>query len=315
MVSRTGRPVDYVRATVYDSAGAGTGPVCHLNPSHTGMIAMMSRALIRWIVCAGAVGAALSLSACSSGKPYALVADLSSTDHLVIATINVSNGNCTVRMASLDWNDFYTPTCKVLKDQSGFKSYAINGTQVDFGAVDAGFKVLGTPPNLPGMQAAAAPGAGTAKAAVAAAPAKPATQVPAAGTAAAAATAAGESFPSQWTVQPDPGQVHLVGQNPGFLLTSNKLMVTGGACMLDVTFKATYKPLHMPCIVTANAHGDYRMVFNPRSTAVLSGGGNYDVSMVSEGSGISGVIWDSHGFDSWTPSLPPQWTQSSEDQQ
>lgn len=277
---------------------------------------MISRALVRWILCAGAVGAALSLSACSSGKPYALVADLPSTDHVVIATINVENGNCTVRMASLDWNDFYTPACKVLKDQSGFKSFSVNGTQIDFGAVDAGFKVLGTPPKLPGVEAAAAPAAATGKAAVAAAPAKPAAiAAPAAGTAAAAPAAGGEDFPSQWTVQPDPGQQHLVGQNPGFLLTSNKLMVSGGSCILNVTFKATYKPLNMPCIVTADAKGNFRMVFNPRTTAVISGGGNYDVTMVSEGSGISGVIWDSHGFDSWTPSLPPQWTQSSEDQQ
>ena len=275
---------------------------------------MISRALIRWVFCVGAVGAALSLSACSSGKPYALVADLPSGDHVVIATINVANGNCTVRIASLDWNDFYTPACKVLKDQSGFKSFSINSTQVDFGAVDAGFKVLGTPPKLPGVEAAAAPAAATGKAAVAAAPAKPA-EAPAASTAAAAPGAAGEDFPSQWTVQPDPGQQHLVGQNPGFLLTSNKIMVTGGACMLDVTFKATYKPLHMPCIISGDAKGNFRLVFNPRTTGVLSAGGNYEVTMVSEGSGISGVIWDSHGFDDWTPSLPPQWTVSSEDQQ
>jgi hypothetical protein len=276
------------------------------------MNAMISRALVRWIVSAGAVCAALAMSACSSGKPYALVADLQSGDHLVAATINVVNGNCTVQMASMDWNNFYNPTCKILKDQSGFKSFSISGNQVDFGAVDAGFKVLGTPPKLPAAEAAGAPAAGT-KAAVAAA--KPAA-APAAGTGAvAAATASGEDFPSQWTVQPDPGQVHLVGQNPGFLLTSNKIMVSDGACILDVTFKATYKPLHMPCIITANDHGDYHIVFNPRTTGVLSSGGNYDISMVSEGSGISGVIWDSHGFDSWTPSLPPQWTQSSEDQQ
>lgn len=268
---------------------------------------MISRALVRWVLCVGAVGAALSLSACSSSKPYALVAELPSTDHVVVATINVVNGNCTVRMASLDWNDFYAPSCKVLKDQSGFKSFSVNGTQIDFGAVDNGFKVLGTPPKLPGVEAAAAPAAATGKAAVAAAPAT--------GTAAAAPAASGEDFPSQWSVQPDPGQQHLVGQNPGFLLTSNKLMVADGACILNVTFKATYKPLNMPCIATADAKGNFRFVFNPRTTAVLSGGGNYDVTMVSEGSGISGVIWDSHGFDSWTPSLPPQWTQSSEDQQ
>lgn len=271
---------------------------------------MISRDFIRWIVCAGAVGAALSLSACSSGKPYALVADLQSTDHVVVATINVSNGNCSVRIASLDWNNFYTPSCKVLKDQSGFKSFSINGTQMDFGAVDAGFKVLGTPPKLPGIEAAAAPAAGT----KAVAAAKPATAAPAAGTAAPAATVAnGEDFPNQWTVQPDPGQAHLVGQNPGFLLTSNKLTVSGGDCILDVTFKATYKPLHMPCIVTADIKGNFRIVFNPRTTGVLSSGGSYDVTMVSEGSGISGVIWDSHGFDDWTPSLPPQWTVSSTD--
>ena len=271
---------------------------------------MISRDFIRWIVCAGAVGAALSLSACSSGKPYALVADLQSTDHVVVATINVANGNCSVRIASLDWNNFYTPSCKVLKDQSGFKSFSINGTQMDFGAVDAGFKVLGTPPKLPGIEAAAAPAAGT----KAVAAAKPATAAPAAGTAAPAATVAnGEDFPNQWTVQPDPGQAHLVGQNPGFLLTSNKLTMSGGDCILDVTFKATYKPLHMPCIVTADIKGNFRIVFNPRTTGVLSSGGSYDVTMVSEGSGISGVIWDSHGFDDWTPSLPPQWTVSSTD--
>ena len=271
---------------------------------------MISRDFIRWVVCAGAVGAALSLSACSSGKPYALVAELPSADHVVVATINVANGNCDVRIASLDWNNFYTPTCKVLKDQSGFKSFSIGGTQMDFGAVDAGFKVLGTPPKLPGVEAAAAPAAGT-KAVVAA---KPATAAPAAGTAAPAAViAAGEDFPTQWTVQPDPGQAHLVGQNPGFLLTSNKLTLSGGSCILDVTFKATYKPLHMPCIVTADIKGNFRIVFNPRTTGVLSSGGSYDVTMASEGSGISGVIWDSHGFDDWTPSLPPQWTVSSTD--
>ena len=272
---------------------------------------MISRALMRWIVCAVAVGAALSLLGCSSSKPYALVASLPSTDHVVVATINVSNGNCVVQIASLDWNNFYNPTCKVLKDQSGFKSFSINGAQVDFGAVDAGFKVLGTPPKLPGVEAvvtAAAAGTGAKPAAATPAPATGAAAAPAAG-------AVGEDFPSQWAVQPDPGQVHLVGQNPGFLLTSNKIVTSGGQCNLDVTFKATYKPLHMPCIVTANEHGDYNIIFNPRTTAVLSGGGNYSVQMVSEGSGISGVIWDSHGFDSWTPSLPPQWTVSSETDQ
>lgn len=271
---------------------------------------MISRASIRWIVCVGAVGAALALTACSSSKPYALSANLTSGGHLVVATIDVNGGNCQVRMASLDWNDFYKPDCSVLKDQSGFKSFKIGGTQVDFGAVDAGFKVLGTPPALPGPDAAPAPAAST-KAGAAAA--KPAAAAPAASTAAAPA-AAGQAFPSEWVVDADPGQQHFVGQNPGFLLTSNKLMVSGADCMLDVTFKATYKPWHMACIATADSKGNFRFVFLPRSTGALTGGGNYDVQFVSEGSGISGVIWDSHGFDSWTPDLPPQWTASVDNQ-
>ncbi|HEU5399178.1 MAG TPA: hypothetical protein VFV77_07835 [Gammaproteobacteria bacterium] len=269
---------------------------------------MISRASIRWAVFAGAVGAALALTACSSSKPYALSANLTSGGHLVVATIDVNGGNCSVRMASLDWNNFYKPACAVLKDQSGFKSFKIGGTQVDFGAVDTGFKVLGSPPALPGPDAAPAPAAGT-KATAAAA--KPATAAPTASTAAAPA-AAGEAFPSEWTVEADPGQQHLVGQNPGFLLTSNKLMVSGADCELDVTFKATYKPWHMPCIATADTKGNFRFVFLPRSTGALTGGGNYDVQFVSEGAGISGVIWDSHGFDSWTPDLPAQWTTSSD---
>ncbi|HEV2332765.1 MAG TPA: hypothetical protein VGV16_06345, partial [Gammaproteobacteria bacterium] len=218
---------------------------------------MISRASIRWIAYAGAIGAAFALTACSSSKPYALSANLTSGGHLVVATIDVANGNCSVRMASLDWNDFYKPACSVLKDQSGFKSFKIGDTQVDFGAVDTGFKVLGTPPALPGVDAAAAPAAGTKAAAAAAKPAA----TPAASTASAPAAAAGEAFPSVWTVDADPGQQHLVGQNPGFLLTSNKLMVSGADCMLDVTFKATYKPWHMPCIATADTKGNFRFVF------------------------------------------------------
>jgi len=270
---------------------------------------MISRASIRWIVCVGAVGAALALSACSSSKPYALSANLTSGGHLVVATIDVNGGNCTVRMASLDWNDFYKPDCSVLKDQSGFKSFKIGGTQVDFGAVDAGFKVLGTPPALPGVDPAPAAAASTKAGAAVAKPAA----APAASTAA-APVAAGQAFPSEWVVDADPGQQHFVGQNPGFLLTSNKLMVSGADCMLDVTFKATYKPWHMGCIATADTKGNFRFVFLPRSTGALTGGGNYDVQFVSEGSGISGVIWDSHGFDSWTPDLPPQWTASVDNQ-
>lgn len=268
---------------------------------------MTSRAIVQGIVRVGAIGALLLLFGCSSGKPYSLVASLPATDHVVIGTINVHDGQCDVHFASLDWADFYAPPCKVLKDQSAFKSFNIGGAQIDLGAVDNGFKVLSQAPKLPGASVAAAPAAGTGK------PAAAATKAPAASTAAAPTGAAGEDFPSQWIVAPYAGNLNLAGQNPGYLLSSNKLTIQGGTAQLDVTFKAAYKPIHLFAIVAANDHGDFRLVFNPHITASLTSGGNYDVQLVSEGAGISGNIWDSHGFDSWTPSLPPTWAVLSDD--
>jgi hypothetical protein len=273
---------------------------------------MTSRAMTHWILRAGAVSALLLLFGCSSSKPYALVAQLPANDHLVVGAITVNEGHCTAEFASLDWADFYKPSCSVVKDQSGFKSFNIGGTEIQFGAVDNGFKVLNAAPKLPAPNVTAAPAAGTGKAVAAAATGKPAaTPAPAASTATAAG-AAGEEFPAQWAVAPYPGNLHMAGQNPGYLLASDSLDINGSDAVLDVTFKAAYKPLHMFAIVTANDHGDFRLVFNPHITAQLSAGGNYDVSLVSEGEGISGTVWDSHGFDSWTPSLPPTWAVKSE---
>lgn len=272
---------------------------------------MTSRAIAHRIVGAGALSAMLLLFGCSSGKPYALVATLPQGDHLVVGTIDVNNGNCDVHFASFDWSDFYSPPCKVLKDQSAFKSFNIGGTQIDFGAVDNGFKVLNGAPKLPGPNVTAAPVAPTGAAA------KAATKTPAPAVSTAPvpmSSAPGEDFPAQWAVAPYPGVVHLAGQNPGYLLSSNKLTIEGGQAMLDVTFKAAYKPLHMSAIVVSNDHGDFRLVFNPHVTAALSAGGDFDVNLVNEGTGISGSIWDSHGFDSWTPSLPPTWAVLSDSQ-
>jgi hypothetical protein len=275
---------------------------------------MTSRAMNHWILRAGAVSALLLLFGCSSSKPYALVAELPANDHLVVGAITVNNGQCTAEFASLDWADFYKPSCQVIKDQSGFKSFKINDTQLDFGAVDNGFKLLSTPPKLPAANVSAAPAAGTGKAAAtatAAAGKAPATPAPAASTTP-AATATGEDFPSQWAVAPNPGNLHMAGQNPGYLLASDALEINGSDAVLDVAFKAAYKPLHMFAIVTADEKGNFRLVFNPHVTASLSAGGNYDVQLVSEGEGISGTVWDSHGFDSWTPSLPPTWAVKSD---
>ena len=267
---------------------------------------MISRVMTHWTVRACALGATLLLFGCSSGKPYALVAQLPANDHLVIGAITVSDGQCTAEFASLDWADFYKPSCKVVKDQSGFKSFNINGTEIQFGAVDNGFKLLTTAPKLPAPNVVAAPAASTG--------AKPAA-APAASTAAAPAAAAnGEDFPGQWVVAPYPGRMHLAGQAPGYLLASNDLVIQGGDATLDVTFKTpAYKPLHMFAIVTSDEKGDFRLVFNPHLTASLTAGGNYDVSLISEGEGISGTVWDSHGFDSWSPSLPTTWAVKSDD--
>lgn len=273
---------------------------------------MISRVMTHWTLGAAAIAALLS-SGCSSSKPYALVAQLPANGHVVIGAITVNNGQCMAEFASLDWADFYKPSCTVVKDQSGFKSFNINGTQLDFGAGENGFKLLTTPPKLPAPDVAAAPAGATAAAKAAAAGAKPAA-APAPATAAPPAGATGEDFPAQWALAPYPGDFHLAGQAPGYLLASDNLLIQGGNATLDVTFKTpAYKPLHMFAIVTANEKGDFRLVFNPHLTSALTAGGNYDVSMVSEGEGISGTVWDSHGFDSWTPSLPTTWAVKSED--
>jgi len=263
---------------------------------------MFSRVMTHWTVRVGALGALLLLFGCSSGKPYSLVAQLPANDHLVVGSIEVNEGQCAVHFASLDWADFYKPACKVLKDQSGFKSFNIGGTQIDMGAVENGFKVLSAPPKLPAADVVATPASATG--------AKPAAAAPAPATAAPAPPAGGvgEDFPSQWAVAPYPGNMHLAGQAPGYLLATDNLVIQGGDATLDVTFKTpAYKPLHVFAIVTANEKGDFQLVFNPHTTGSLTGGGNYNISLVSEGEGISGTVWDSHGFDSWTPSLPTTW--------
>lgn len=260
--------------------------------------------LRRWVLRSAAVTAALLLFGCSSGKPYALVASLAVNDPIQAASIEVDAGRCTLHVASLYYKDLYVPSCKINKDESNFKSFIIDGQQVNFGAVDNGFKILGTIPHLPPSDLnLQAPAAGTGKAAAA-------TPAPAAATGAAAAAlaATAEAYPAQWSVQPYPGHMKLSPQSLGFLATSASMTVSGGDLALDVTFKGNYLPLHMKGMVTANEHGDLRLIFNPRATSGLTGGGSFDIQFTSQGQGIEGNVWDSHGFDSWTPALPTQWS-------
>ncbi|HET7922206.1 MAG TPA: hypothetical protein VFM15_05570 [Gammaproteobacteria bacterium] len=245
----------------------------------------------------------LLAAGCSSSKPYTLVAQTLplTQSRVVAATIDVKGRACTVRVMISDTTKVWTPVCTVLKDQSGFKSFNIGGTQVDFGAVPSGFKVLSASlPTIPAPSTAAAPAAASVK--VAAAAAKPA-----AAPAPAQPALAPAVFPEEWGLSLYPGRVSLQGQNLGFLITSAKLDIQGSNGQLDVTFKASYSPLHLDCTVLTNSHGDFHLIFNPAEASRLTGGGNYNIQLVSEGSSITGNIWDSHGFDSWTPSLPPQW--------
>ncbi|HSC47807.1 MAG TPA: hypothetical protein VLG68_06960 [Gammaproteobacteria bacterium] len=279
---------------------------------------MISRALVRLIAQLGATAAVFLLFGCSSGKPYALIAQVPSNAWIQAASLEVNEGKCTVHVVSLAYKDFYTPSCSVLKDQATYKSFKIGDNQVNFGAVDNGFKVLSTPFTLPPPDISAAPAAATGAAAKAAAgkPAAPAvaavptpTPAPAAGT----ATVPGqEPFPGVWLVAPYPGQVNLVGQNMGFLVTGASFKINGGDGALDVTFKGNYPALHIRAVVTSNDHGDFRLIFNPNAIAKLTSGGNFDIQLESEGGGISGNLWDSHGFDSWSPPLPSSWTTPSE---
>lgn len=249
--------------------------------------------------------AALLLSAgCASSKPYTLIAQLSSLSQgrIVAATIDVDGGACHVRVMIATSIKPWTPVCTVLKDQSGFKSFSVAGTQVDFGAVANGFKVLSaTLPALPAAASTAAPAPATAK------PGTKAQSPAAAQASVAVAPVEAATFPDEWSLAPYTGHLTLQGQNLGFLITSATLQVHGSEGLLDVTFKASYSPLHLDCTVTTNAHGDFSLIFNPAEVSKLTGGGNYSIQLVSEGTSITGNVWDSHGFDSWTPSLPPQW--------
>lgn len=265
---------------------------------------MSNRRLVRLTAAIGFSIALLLSAGCSSNKPYTLVAQLapSTQSGLVAATIDVNGSACNVRVMLASNSQAWTPVCIVNKDQSGFKSFTIGGTQVDFGAVSGGFKVL----------SAAVPTVPVPAASTAATPATAATgKATAATSPAPAAPAVTPVFPDQWSKAPYPGTVTLQGQNLGFLITSASLKIHGSQGTLDVTFKASYSPLHMVCTVISNAHGDFNLVFDPTETSKLTGGGNYNIQLVSEGAGITGNVWDSHGFDSWTPGLPPQWVATS----
>lgn len=249
---------------------------------------MLKFDVCRWIAGVSAVGTMLVLIGCSSSKPYTLVAQLQplfQQARIVAATIDVTGDSCSARIMLLNSLKAWKPLCFVKKDQTTYKSFLIGGQEVDFGAVGNSFQVLST--TVPTPPALASPNS------------------------AASSVDSGSGFPRQWNESPYPGHAVLEGQNSGFMVTKAILSINGSQGVLDVTYKVGYAPLHLECTVLASQHGDFTLIFNPTELTKLWAGAHYDIPLTSEGSSISGNIWDSRGFDTWTPSLPPQWIATS----
>ena len=258
----------------------------------------------RWLALTAVIGVLSVLYACtpssstSGQQSFTLSAQLPTLfqqTRIVAADIDVNGLACSVRVVTLDSAKPWTPVCLVTKNQAHFKSFSIGGQQVDFGAVGNVYKVLETtlttlPTPVDAASTAAKPVvSGTVDTTVA-----PAAQGPL-------------TLPQTWKLLPYAGQRTLRGQNTGFMVTSAMLTINGSQGTLAVTYKNTYAPLHLQCTVTTNHKGDYHLRFNPMQLAKITGAGGYNIQLISEGQAISGNIWDSRGFDSWQPNLPPQW--------
>ncbi|MGA9851678.1 MAG: hypothetical protein WBR15_01950 [Gammaproteobacteria bacterium] len=266
----------------------------------------------------------------SSNKPYTLMAQLpplSKQQRIMIATIDVEGSECTVRVMTYAADAAWTPACAVNQDQPAQKNFTIDGQKVNFDAADGGFKVSNAPSLTLPQPATTAASATTAKAAATAQPAahsqaeikaaiaavnakgNVSAAVPGSVAGAAAATAAPtpEAFPVQWNVVLFPGHQQIVAQNLGYLVKSAAISIDGSTCKLDVVFKVRYPPYHLDCTVTTDQRGDYTLLFNPFSVANVALSSTNSILLDSEGPSISGIVWDSHGFDSWTPSVPPSW--------
>ncbi|MGH8293022.1 MAG: hypothetical protein ACRESA_06060, partial [Gammaproteobacteria bacterium] len=257
-----------------------------------------------WVVLTAGIGILGALGACapsgsSSGQQtFTLVAELPTLfqqTRIVAANIDVNGLICSVRVVTLDSSKPWTPVCMVMQNQPTFKSFNIAGKQVDFGAVGDGYRVLQsafttlpTPVDAPTTVAQPIVG-GTVDTTI-----TPAAQGPLA-------------LPQTWKLVPYPGQHTLHGQNTGFMVTSAVLTINGSAGTLAVAYKNTYAPLHLECTVTTDAKGDFTLLFNPMQLARINGAGDYTIQLVVGGQAFSGGTWDSRGFDSWHPSLPPQW--------
>lgn len=284
----------------------------------------MLKSIIHRIALFGIAGIMLALIGCSSSpKGYTLLAQLppnSKQQLIMMAAIDVEGTTCNVTVLTWSPNNPWTPTCTVNQDQPAHKNFTIDGQQVDLVAVGDGFKVSNQVSlNVP-LPAEAAPASATAIAiAVAKEQANPksknektnpkkATAAPASATSTNASTATkGQAFPTQWKLGLFPGHKQLVAQNLGYLVKSAAIEINGSACKLNVVFKVRYPPYNLNCTVKTNKRGDLTLLFSPFTVAKAAKSATNSILLVSEGQSISGIIWDSHGFDSWDPAVPPSW--------
>jgi hypothetical protein len=287
---------------------------------------VMLKYTLRWATVCGVLGALLFAVGCSSSssQSYTLLARLpamSQQQRIVMAAIDVTGSSCSVNVLTEDSGTPWSPDCTVSQDTATHKSFTIGGQEVDMDGANGSFKVSNTPSlTLPPPPASVASAASAAATAVTATKAKgvpqvgnkkqktaAATTAPAAASAAAPAPASGQPFPDQWGQALYPGHWKLAAQNLGYLVESANININGSVCNLDVVFKVRYAPYHLTCITTTDPQGDFTLIFNPYIVAKQALSPTNQILMASEGQSISGVVWDSHGFDSWNPSVPPSW--------
>lgn len=307
----------------------------------------MLKFTLRWAVRCGAVAALLVIFGCSSSsKSYTLLANLeamSQTQRIVMAAIDVTGSTCKVSVLTADSATLWTPDCTVNASTATSKSFTIAGQQVVMTGENGSFTVSNSPSlTLPVVTHSVATAAinaayaGTAASAASAAPAAKAKteakankkkekkeekkgaknskeKVAEASTAPAAASAAppvpvtGQAFPTKWALSTYPGQWDLAAQNLGYLVQAASVQIDGSVCKLDVEFKVKFPPYRFNCIATSDADHNFTLIFNPYLIAQKALSPTNQIVFASEGQSLTGIVWDSHGFDAWNPAVPPSW--------
>lgn len=300
----------------------------------------MLKFTLRWAVRCGAVAALLVVFGCSSSsKSYTLLANLeamSQTQRIVMAAIDVTGSTCKVSVLTADSATLWTPDCTVNESTATHKSFTIAGQQVVMDGENGSFKVSNSPSlTLPVVTHSVATAAinaayaGTAASAASAAPAAKAKankkkeekkgaknskeKVTEASTAPAAASAAppvpvtGQAFPTKWALSTYPGTWDLSAQNLGYLVQAATVTIDGSQCKLDVEFKVKFPPYRFDCIATSDVDHNFTLIFNPYLIAQKALSPTNQIVFASEGQSLTGIVWDSHGFDAWNPAVPPSW--------